>query len=119
MGFNLFAVGKIKPEIKMVLTEFFFWCCTPEWSFSKNVHCLFPCFPRGVVGTFSIELLLSKDTEALGIGRGERIQNGKTKSNSLKKRSGPNFNIKYLQESQISVHLSCKEVRTSMSWLHE
>lgn len=76
MGFHLFALtylGKIKPEIETGLTEFFCWCCAPEWSSSKNVFCLFPCFPRGVEETFSIELLLSKNTEALGIGREERI----------------------------------------------
>lgn len=73
------------------------------------MHCLFPCFPRGVEGTFAIELLFSKDTEALDIGRGERIQNRKPKSNSLKKRPGPNFNIKYGQGFQISVQSSCKE----------
>lgn len=78
----------------MGLTDFFSWCCTPEGSSSKNVHCL-SCFPRGVERTFTIELLFSRDTEALGVGRGERIQNGKTKSNSLMKRPGPNLNIKY------------------------
>lgn len=95
MGFNLFAVGKTKPEIETGLTEFFFLVLLSQVELQQGCALSVPCFLRGVERTFATELLLSKNTEALDSGRGERIQNGKIKSNSLKKRSGPNFNIKY------------------------